>query len=240
MALSAYLDGKKVLFYTREITAKQCFRRIDSITTNCPYRWVRYGFPNDEEFNSFMTKLRESASVKRLGSLNIFDVSGTHNKNELDYLHSKIALEKPDIVFVDGVYLIQGGKGVAEWERIKNTTNRLKQLAITMNIPVIGTTQATRGSKHGSIEMEDVGGSISFAQDCDYMFSINRIIDPVTERLSNEVVFRCVASRDGGDFESKIVLDFETMKFNEYGVDSNEQIDFERTVDTECHSRRTR
>lgn len=210
-ALHAWRQGYSVLLFSREMNAPQLYKRVDALCTNTPYNYFRHGFPNIDEFNKFSDKLRTEVA-KPSSTFTVMDQTGIDDKPEIEYLYNKVSLLKPDIVFIDGIYLIQG-KGNAEWERIKYVSNQIKQMALRLNIPVVGTTQATRDSKSKSLGKGDVGGTVAFEQDCDLLLAINRILDPVNEILSNELIIKSIASRDGEDLELKVTPDFDEMYF---------------------------
>lgn len=77
---------------------------------------------------------------------------------------------RADIVMVDGVYILRNEetqKPKQGWEQIKANSNALKQMALTMNIPVLGTTQLNKGGAGYNPTPEDIAYSDSLAQDAD-------------------------------------------------------------------------
>lgn len=211
-ALQAYKMGYFVVFFSREMTAFQLFKRLDSLLMGTPYSYFKYGFPSKEVLDNFVEDIQAEVT-KSTGRFLVLDQSGSDEKPEIDFLYHKVATLKPDIVFVDGIYLIQG-KGVAEWERVKFVSNRLKQMSIQLNVPVVGTTQATRSSKGGDLKKGDVGSTVAFEQDCDLLLAINRMVDSVKEKIMNELVIRSIASREGEDIALKVTPDFDKMYFS--------------------------
>lgn len=211
-ALHAWKSGFSVLVFTREMTAKQLYKRVDALNTSTPYTYFRHGFPSQEDFETFLSRLKTEVK-KPKSTFVVMDQTGVDDRPEIEYLYSKVSLLKPDIVFIDGIYLIQG-KGNAEWERVKYVSNQLKQMGIRLNVPVVGTTQATRESKAKSLGKGDVGGTVAFEQDCDLLLAINRTVDTINEKLANELIIQSIASRDGEDLEIKVTPDFDKMYFH--------------------------
>ena len=211
-ALNAWMAGKRVLFYSREMPASHLYKRVDALLTRTPYKFMRYGFPDQAMFDAFAEKLRSHMAMYNKNRFIVMDVTGMGSLPELEYIHSKVAVDKPDILFVDGIYLI-GGKGQSDWERVKSVTNGLKQVCMDRKIPVVGTTQATKKASGKNLDKSDIAYGPSFEQDVDLLLSINRLVDPVKESLSNELLIKTSASRDGEDLEFKVTPDFDTMTF---------------------------
>lgn len=70
-----------------------------------------------------------------------------------DVLH-KIEEHKPDIVFIDGAYMLRldnKSSSKARWETIMNTVEVLKKAAMQKNIPIVATFQFDQKSKEQSL-----------------------------------------------------------------------------------------
>lgn len=81
---------------------------------------------------------------------------------------------KPDVVMVDGIYLMQGASGDSHWEKITGISRSLKQLAEGEGLPVLGIHQANRNAVGRRIEIEHIAYADALAQDADQVFGINK------------------------------------------------------------------
>jgi replicative DNA helicase len=98
-------------------------------------------------------------------------------------IRAEIDAFQPDIVFIDGVYLMVDDRTKqrdVSWKTITNITQDVKGLATEYNIPVLGTTQSNRegvkrkaGEDMGSYN--DVGFGLSAIQDADMVIRVQKI-----------------------------------------------------------------
>lgn len=91
----------------------------------------------------------------------------------VDEVQNMIYTYKPDIVLVDGIYLIRGVSGESHWEKITNVSRSLKQLAEGEGVPVLGIHQANRQAIGRKIEIEHIAFADALAQDADLVMAIN-------------------------------------------------------------------
>jgi replicative DNA helicase len=80
---------------------------------------------------------------------------------------------RPDLVVVDGIYLMQGAAGDSHWEKITSISRSLKQLAEGEGTPVLGLHQANRQAIGKRIEIEHIAYADALAQDADLVMAIN-------------------------------------------------------------------
>lgn len=91
----------------------------------------------------------------------------------VDEVQNMIYSYQPDIVVVDGIYLIRGMQGESHWEKITNVSRSLKQLAEGEGVPVLGIHQASRQAIGRKIEIEHIAFADALAQDADLVMAIN-------------------------------------------------------------------
>jgi replicative DNA helicase len=138
-AIENVLEGKKVLFFSMEMTAKQLMERIISMGTNISLANIRRrSFTDDEKFliREFVEQIKD----------NLIIVEG--GKTFAQILLQTKAI-KPDAVIVDYIQLIQGDKYQSEYEKISEAVNRLKTLAIEENLIAVALSQINRESEKG-------------------------------------------------------------------------------------------
>lgn len=84
-----------------------------------------------------------------------------------------IMAHQPDIVIVDGIYLMNGAGGDSHWEKITSISRNLKQLAEGEGVPIVGIHQANRNAVGKKIEVEHIAYADALAQDADLLLAIN-------------------------------------------------------------------
>lgn len=206
-------QGYTVCLGTKEMSAKQLATRFLSLHTGISHTRIRLGMLTPKEKVRYFTELRKLERKKN--RFIIFYVEGG-----VTYLRTKIEEYKPDILGVDGMYLIDDDLGAdAEWMRVANISRGLKALAQSCEIPIIGTSQANRAtSKKTGPEVDNISYSDAVGQDSDIILGLNQ-----TEEMRNdrEIEVRVLKSRDSGRIRVMLTWDFVNMKFEEIYSDSD-------------------
>lgn len=115
-------------------------------------------------------------------------------------VRSKILDFKPDLVIVDGLYRMKDDRTKTrsiDWKNVTNVVQDLNETAKSLNIPIIGITQANRASAKSSPKDADVS-ELSFAdalgQECDMAIRVQKNKDPQTHE--NEIIMSFPKSRE--------------------------------------------
>lgn len=147
-AMSAVESGKKCLFVSMEMPNAQVGRRSMAMgaAVNAGNlrlgRLSRFGVDQVREFLRSWDDGRNSRLifVEGLVSYSVNDVK------------SKVKEHKPDVVFIDGAYMLRGtGHNKARWEMNMEVMEALKQFAMTENIAIISTFQFDQKQKLKSL-----------------------------------------------------------------------------------------
>lgn len=189
-AVHAYMHSRKrVLFYTREMHPFQIAQRLAALITKVEYKAFKNGTLQPE------IKAQVFEVLKGL----IDDEKGYKNKPEdaphilvtsdrsaasggggggVGWLQSKIRDFKPDLVVVDGMYLMRddrSGQRTVDWKAVAHISQDLKLTAQEFNIPLIGVTQANRSSdKSTGEDLTELAFSDSLGQDADAVFRVSK------------------------------------------------------------------
>jgi replicative DNA helicase len=118
-----------------------------------------------------------------------------------------------DLIIVDGAYLLRPSSGhfSSKWERVATVSNELKQLALDLEVPMIGTVQIKRGAGgKDTYDPEDIALSDALGQDADFVLAINP--SSVVEGSSE---LQLIKNRFGSTCTTRISTDFSTMKITE-------------------------
>jgi replicative DNA helicase len=147
LSLSAHMcsgkQGLKSLFCSHEMPGKVIGRRLDAVEFRLPYEKLRVGKLEKEHENRWDNKIR-SNGIK--GDIIIVE----DDFNTVNNIVTKIDKYKPDIVFVDGLWLIQGDDTMAKWAQMLEMCRFLKLVAKSRNIPILVTAQLTDEGKLAS------------------------------------------------------------------------------------------
>jgi len=153
-------------------------------------------------------------------SIHPFHLVDAVNGLTIDTLVAKAEQLKPDIMFVDGVYLmLDQVTGEANTpQALTNITRGLKRVAQKLDIPVVITTQTLLWKmKGGKVSADSIGYSSSFFQDSDVILGLEPIEDE--EKIRN---LKVVQSRNCGPEESQITWGWNTGCFHD--LEGNEAV----------------
>ena len=127
---------------------------------------------------------------------------------------SKIQTLQPDIVFIDGVYLMvdeQSGEANTP-QALTNITRGLKRLAQRFDKPIVISTQVlTWKMKKGNVTADSIGYSSSFFQDADIILGLQR----EDEAVEDTRLLKVVASRNSGSAEATLEWQWSEGRFRE-------------------------
>lgn len=142
MAQLAVQQGKKTLLVSTEMPQHQMDLRMDVVMAHdmgykLSHRAIRTGDKiNEDEYRKFL----EENSARNL--LTCDHIVG-QDSITMPAIVNLIRKHKPEVLVIDGLYLL-GGAGSASWEKSHNLFYGMKNLAMSANITVIVSTQATR------------------------------------------------------------------------------------------------
>jgi hypothetical protein len=113
-----------------------------------------------------------------------------HPVKDTKELYGLIYTYKPDIVVVDGIYLMGSAQGNSNWEKITHVSRELKQIADGEGVPLLGIHQANRNAIGKRMEIENIAYADALAQDADLVLSVNPEED-------GSIFVECLKSRWG-------------------------------------------
>jgi hypothetical protein len=218
-AIAAQDFGKEVLFVSFEMSKDEQLARYDAVCGSVNARKLLAGDYSEEEWNAYRKRL----SLRR--NMKPFWISAdTAATLTVSGLAGKIEEKRPDIVFIDGVYLMENEEKLAPQsaQAFTSISRGLKRLAQRIDKPLIGTIQAlTHKMRDGKVSMHSLGYSSAWAQDADLILGVEKEPGTSTVRL------RVVAGRTISSRVITIRTDFETSTFEE--VDMGEEDDEENS-----------
>lgn len=215
MALNAHREGNSVLFVTFEMGTEEQEDRLVSLLSGVGLTKILNGsFSLDEEERIVKAlKLRKDMQGFTITSdiTSAITVSG---------VQAKIQQYQPNLVVIDGVYLMddESGNDRGTPQALTSLTRGFKRLAQTLRIPIVISTQAMLYRSKGGLKMESIGYSSSFAQDSDIVFGV----EP-HEQLLGVSRFKVIASRSSPRGEAYIRFDWNNGIIEEMKEDAYEE-----------------
>jgi len=210
VAVNVHKDGFVPLFQSFEMNNIEQQHRHDAMRAHIAHSRLIRGALNKDEEARYMKVLEEMETMHK------FYLTDAVSAMTVTGLSAKIDKLRPDIVFVDGVYLmvdeITGEQNSPQ--ALTNITRGLKQLAMAKKIPIVISTQVLLWKmKKKQVSADAIGYSSSFYQDSDVILGLQK--QDEEDDTSREL--RIVASRNCGPASSDLLWDWEEGKFEEYG-----------------------
>ena len=210
-SLFAHNWGKRPLFVTFEMSNEEQLARLDAMVAKIDHHKLRTGQLDEESMQRLEDALEERAEmhdfVMSADVSSLMTVSG---------LRAKIVEYQPDIVLVDGAYLMEDERGEAKGspQALTNITRDLKRLAQTADLPIVITTQVleSKYSKKRGLTASSIGYSSSFVQDSDAIIGVEHTDD------DSEKIVSIVEARNAPHMKVMVRWDWATMTFEEYAM----------------------
>jgi replicative DNA helicase len=207
MAVNVHESGLVPAFQSFEMSNQEQAQRHDAMRAHIPSKDFRLGKLNSIEEARYTDMLDDLKSMKP------FHLIDAVNGLTIDSLMAKADQLKPDVLFVDGVYLmLDQVTGEANTpQALTNITRGLKRAAQRLEIPIVITTQTLLWKmKNGKVSADSIGYSSSFFQDSDVIIGLEPIEhDEETRNL------KIVQSRNCPPVDTALVWDWNRGCFHE-------------------------
>ena len=211
IAINAHLSNKVPMFMSFEMSNAEQKSRYYAMRARISHKRLMTGTLTAEEEARY---LKIASSIELMSDKFWFVDSA--NGQTVSAVASKIQTKNPDIIFIDGTYLMIDENGADQGTplAITNITRSLKRLAQKVNKPIVISTQAlTWKMKGGKVSADSIGYSSSFHQDADVIFGLQR----EEEKSDAFRTLSVLASRNGGLNEVSLIWDWDTGQFREMG-----------------------
>jgi replicative DNA helicase len=207
MAVNVHKSGMTPMFQSFEMNNHEQQQRHDAMRSHIDHGRLRRGKLLPEEENRYIDMLN------KMETEHPFHLVDAVNGITVSALAAKIEQLKPDIVFVDGVYLMLDDMTgeMNTPQAITNITRALKRLAQKVDKPIVITTQTLLWKmRAGKVTADSIGYSSSFFQDSDVILGL----EPVEEDDSIRLL-KVVASRNCPPKETSLTWKWETGCFHD-------------------------
>lgn len=205
----AQLQGYKVCVFITEMSTDLMQDRFEAMLFGMMYGEMNYNsfksgcLPLETE-NAYFEFLEED--LPKLEPLIIETATG------ISSVVSVIEREKPDLVLIDGVYLMEDEQGAKDdWLRVTHITRDLKKTAKNWHIPIMVNTQADKNtSKKTGPELGSIMYTQAIGQDSDNVLALFRDEIMLNDK---EMGIKVLKQREGVLGKVIINWDFDKMNF---------------------------
>jgi replicative DNA helicase len=213
--LAAQKAGHSSAVISMEMPILQLVRRRIGNYTGINPNLIRRG-----QLSNWAEKdLREAADELKHGFAPVHFMSG-ESVREVQAIADMVAEYLPDIIYIDAAYLLSPtlrhrGGYASKWEQIADMIQELKQLAMTINRPILVTVQFNRNVTKRSArrtDLSDVGGSDRIPQDASIVIGWvwGR---PPFERIRRDA--HMIKNREGEEKDFVTKFEFFPVNFDE-------------------------
>lgn len=223
MAWKAWMAGQRVLFVGFEMSNDEQLQRLSSLILGVSLTTIQ---------NGTYTKPQRIAAARELRRLK--DSREWHMSSDITEtstvqgVQAKVREYNPDVIFVDGAYLMDPGDQRLERGSsfaLTAITRDFKRLAQTTMTPVVLTTQASTHRSKGGVTAASVMYSTSFLQDSDVVLSTERLeetgalpTDPVMLKIS------VLLSRSGPKADTLLEWDWGSGSVKEHDPEGTREL----------------
>jgi replicative DNA helicase len=194
MNIAANQAGARTMFVSFEMNNTEQATRHDALRSNVNLTHLQHGKHNPDERKRLVRMMHEADERPPVAL--IHDPAGT---TTVSAIAAKIALHHPQVVFIDGTYMMEAEGVSAEPgtpQALTNITRSLKRLAQRADIPIVQTTQALSWKARRHLTLDSIGYSSSFAQDSDVIFGVEEVKEEDGRINEHELMLRIIASRN--------------------------------------------
>lgn len=205
MAVHAYKMGQRVLIWSLEMNEIQMLKRIACIYCEVDYDKFKKGQLDPATYQKVwqtLMTIRDEELVGVTGNGHSPALLATQPRGDssgVSALQAKITEFKPDLVIVDGMYLMRDDRQKVrsiDWKSVAHISQDMKQTARIFNIPIIGVTQANRGADKDpkKADLAELAYADALGQDCDLCLRIHKQKDQSTHEW--EIVLSIAGGRE--------------------------------------------
>lgn len=214
-AMAAWRAGHNVLFTSMEMTLDQLGNRIFGMQANVNARVFRDGRMSSRYLRSLRQVVRD---IENPGNFNMYAGNFKKNVEDLEHLIHEM---NPDIIYIDGVYLMstEANKRSGRYEKAADVFDYLKMMTITHHRPIVVTTKfskdAGKGGEEGSLE--NIGYTDTVGTHSSIVMALKEGAAPHQTTQRRVVILK---GREGEEGTYNYNFSFNPMDFGEVEADT--------------------
>jgi archaellum biogenesis ATPase FlaH len=221
IAMAMQEAGYRVLYLTYEQTVEEQERRLDAYRAGINENLINSGELDHDQWKA----LQES--VCTTGALEPMMIS--EDCMTVTSIGAKIDIFKPDVVIVDGVYMMEDERGENKGspQALANIVSGLKFMAMRRSICVVAVTQSTPARTKGeTLNNDSIMGSRAFVQYSNTVLGVERVEESVQMRK-----LKIIMSRSCAPCEVMLLFDYDTAEFAEMAGFEMSEDDLDRELE---------
>jgi archaellum biogenesis ATPase FlaH len=181
-AMFANMGFYRPLFIGFEMSNEEQEERHDAIRAGVSHNDLQQGRLSGDDFRKLEKMTRRMSLMPAM-----YFTADPSSTSTLSGISGLIDKYKPDVVYIDGVYMMQdeNGEPPGSPQALTNITRALKRLAQSKKVPVAISTQVLyqkMSRKHG-VTTQSIGYSSSFGQDSDVLVGVENTDDDVISKV---------------------------------------------------------
>jgi replicative DNA helicase len=198
MAIAVHAQAKSPLFIGFEMSSIEQEDRTTSLLSGVGLTKIMNGTLSTKEFDAVQKALRAVSAMRPF----VFSTDIT-SATTVSGVQAKIQEYQPDVVFVDGAYLMQPDDDKIEPgspAAMTSVSRGFKRLAQSSKIPIVVTTQASLVRSRSGLSLASGMYTQAWGQDCDVFLGVERQTDDKDQpdhAGPAKVKFRVIESRSG-------------------------------------------
>lgn len=215
MAAEDYM--RRAMIFSFEMSEDELMQRYLCMGAQVSLETIGRGKPSPEEqqrLDAF-----EEETLELPGIIIVHDTSSVMT---LSGVAARIREHTPDIVFIDGTYMMEDENGEAPGtpRALTNITRGMKRLCQSALIPIVQTTQSliAKTSKKFGTSMASIGYTSSFIQDSDVLIGLDR---PDLEQP--QATLKIIAARSAKGMSVELYMDYDSGIVEETGAGARPQ-----------------
>lgn len=206
--MAAHKGFYRPLFIGFEMSNEEQEERHDAIRAQVSHKRLREGKLSRQEYE----KIEKMMKRMEMSPPMIFS-EDANSTLTLSGVAAQVERYKPDVVFVDGVYMMddENGERKGSPQALTNITRGFKQMAKNLDIPICISTQVLewKMDRKKGVTSSSIGYSSSFIQDADNVIAVQNTDEPDMKLL------KVVLGRNNPGMEVYVRWDWETGEFEE-------------------------
>jgi replicative DNA helicase len=181
-AMFAHMGFYRPLFIGFEMSNEEQEERHDAIRAGVSHKKLRDGTLSADEYRELEKMTRRMESNPPM----IFTADAT-STSTLSGISALVEKYKPDVVYVDGVYMVddENGEPKGSPQALTNITRGFKKMSQNLGIPFAISTQVLtwKMDRKKGVTTASIGYSSSFAQDADVLIGVEPTEDDNVNKI---------------------------------------------------------
>lgn len=221
--MAAHKAWYRPLFIGFEMSNQEQEERHDAIRAHISHKALRDGRLSKEDYEAIDKMMRRMESMPPM-----YFSEDSNSASTLTGIATLAEKYKPDILYIDGVYMMEDEEGEPKGSprALTNITRGFKRMAQNLDIPIVITTQVLewKMDRKRGVTSSSIGYSSSFAQDSDAIIAVEKTDEPDINKI------KVVIARNAPGMETMVKWDWTTGEFEEMEEDADPEADAEAQI----------